>query len=329
MALNLFTKKAGPPPGVTATECQSRDQAWNDFQPAEPQQLETDPLSRLYQQHRYAVILAQCDHWKSHAQGLPVCTAAAQRLEEELAVVPDGYASLTTTLDDSPGSAEIEIEVPAFQLAIYPVTNQRFQQFVDDGGYDDLTLWPQSIWPHLIELHDQTDKPGPRFWVDGRHDRRWSNLPVVGISWYEAVAYARWVGLRLPIETEWQMAASWRIKSEADVFRRFPWGDAMDYQRCNVWGAGLGRIAPVHAFEMGAAPNGVQQLIGNVWEWTASDFEITDPSGRIVVGEMPFRSIRGGAFDTYFDSQATAAFRTGQILLARSHNVGVRLATNV
>ncbi len=152
---------------------------------------------------------------------------------------------------------------------------------------------------------------------------------MVGISWYEAAAYAKWVGLRLPSEAEWQMAASWRISSEADVFRRFPWGDAMDYQRCNIWGAGLGRIVSVEEFETGDAPNGVRQLIGNVWEWTDSDFEITDAQGRMIIGEMPAKGVRGGAFDTYFDTQATATFRTGQILLGRTHNTGFRCALDV
>ena len=103
----------------------------------------------------------------------------------------------------------------------------------------------------------------------------------------------------------------------------------MDYQRCNLWGTSRGGLAPVDAYPNGAAPNGVRQLVGNVWEWTAGDFEVTDAEGLIVVGEMPLKCIRGGAYDTYFDTQATSTFRTGQILLARAHNVGFRCALEV
>jgi iron(II)-dependent oxidoreductase len=73
----------------------------------------------------------------------------------------------------------------------------------------------------------------------------------------------------------------------------------------------------------------VQQLIGNVWEWTASELELVDSQGRHVIGEMPLRGVRGGAYDTYFDTQATASFRTGLILLTRAHNVGFRCALDV
>lgn len=334
MALNLFSRKqsndtVGLGGSAAPAPPDDRQRLRADHEPAEPEPLHPDPLRRLYQQHRFAVILAQEDRWATDTEGRNICAVAERMLENELALVPAGLAAMPTTLDDQPGCPETEVEVEPFLLAVHPVTNARFQQFVSAGCYDDLDLWPGRIWPHLIELHDLTGKPGPRYWVDGRHDRRLSDRPVVGISWYEADAYARWVGLRLPTEAEWQMAASWRIRSEADVFRRFPWGDAMDYQRCNTWGAGLGRLAPVEKFESGDAPNGVRQLIGNVWEWTAGGFEVTDAQGNIIVGEMPMKSIRGGAFDTYFDTQATSSFRTGQILLARTHNLGFRCAQDI
>ena len=331
MALNLFSRKRSEASKLSAAPAPPGDRRKLQalYEPAELEALHPDPLRRLYQQQRFAVILAQEDRWAVDAEGRNVCAVAERKLEEEMALVPAGSAALPTTLDDQPGCPEIEVDVAPFLVAVHPVTNARFQQFVDACCYDELDLWPEPIWPHLIGLHDLTGKPGPRYWVDGRHDRRLSDHPVVGVSWYEAVAYARWAGLRLPSEPEWQMAASWRIKSEADVLRRFPWGDAMDYQRCNIWGTGLGRIAAVSKFEAGDAPNGVRQLIGNVWEWTACDFEITDAQGRVVVGEMPMKGTRGGAFDTYFDTQATSSFRTGQMLLARTHNVGFRCALEI
>ena len=93
--------------------------------------------------------------------------------------------------------------------------------------------------------------------------------------------------------------------------------------------SGLGETVPVDAFESGAAPNNVLQLIGNVWEWTNSDFEVSDDEGRRVFGEMAMKSIRGGAFDTYFELQATSNFRTGQASLGRTHNTGFRCAADL
>ncbi len=301
----------------------------SDHQPAEREAPHPEPLQQLCQQHRYAVLLAQMGRCAPNVEGADLYAAAERKLEEDMGVVPAGSVSMPTTLDDRPGCPEIDVDVEPFLLALHTVTNERFQHFVDANCYDELDLWPEEIWPHLIELHDLTGKPGPRYWVEGRHDRRLADHPVVGVSWYEAMTYAKWVGLSLPTEAQWQMAASWRIRSEADVFRRFPWGDAMDYERCNVWGSGRGRTTPVNDYASGVAPNGVHQLIGNVWEWMSSEFEITDSKGRPVVGEMPMKGVRGGAFDTYFDTQATASFRTGQILLARTHNLGFRCAVEV
>jgi iron(II)-dependent oxidoreductase len=73
----------------------------------------------------------------------------------------------------------------------------------------------------------------------------------------------------------------------------------------------------------------VRQLIGNVWEWTSSDFSSTDREGRSVVGESAMKGVRGGAYDTYFPWQATAAFRTGLTCLSRVHNVGMRCALDL
>jgi iron(II)-dependent oxidoreductase len=311
---------AQPPPGVPNPA---------NYDPAPAEKPEDDPLRRLWQQARYAVILRQTDKWMRHCGGEAVIGAAANLLEERMAIVPDGMVTLPTTLSDNPGSPEEDVNVQAFLLASTAVTNAEYQRFVDAGGYDELELWPKDIWPHLIEMHDQTGTPSPRFWRNGRHHRRMSTHPVVGISWFEARAYTLWVGLRLPTEAEWQMACSWHIRSSADVYRRFPWGDAMDRDKCNLWISGIGETVPVDSYPNGAAPNNVLQLVGNVWEWNSSDFDITDLEGRPVLGEMPMKGVRGGAFDTYFECQATSEFRSGLIALARSHNVGFRCALDL
>lgn len=333
MALGrLFRKQSGG--GATAALADppasaKAPSATTDFVPAERQPPETDPLKQLAQQERWALIANAEGQWRTHAQGEAIVAAAREKLDTQMALVPEGIVELPTSLDDHVGAEEAEVHVQPFLLDIRAVSNARYQHFVDANGYEDLDLWPEEIWPHLIEMLDMTGRPGPRYWRDGRHDDRLATHPVVGISWYEAVAFARWIGQRLPTEAEWQMSASWHLKSEANILRRFPWGDAMDHTRCNVWASRVGTTTAVDIYAQGAAPNGVLQLIGNVWEWTTSEFEISDFEGRPVMGEMPMRSIRGGAFDTYFESQATSLFRTGQILMGRAHNTGFRCAMDL
>ncbi len=313
-----------PPPPA-----QARRPALPPFEPAEQVALPGDPLERLIAQQRYGTVLARTREWAAHAQGQQRLDQVSQMIDGQFAYVPEGFASLQVVVDDQPGSPEVDFETSAFLIARCTVTNAAFQHFVDDGAYANLELWPQDIWPHLIDFKDLTGKPGPRFWREGRHNRHLADHPVVGISWYEATAYAAWAGYRLPTEAEWQMAASWRIRSSANVLRRYPWGDALDVRRCNLWGSGAGATCPVTEYANGAAPNGALQLAGNVWEWTGGEFELTDSEGRPILGDMLMKPIRGGAYDTYFASQATSCFRTGLASLARTHNAGLRCAMSL
>ena len=103
----------------------------------------------------------------------------------------------------------------------------------------------------------------------------------------------------------------------------------MNNSRCNIWSSHIHRTVAVDSYTQGAAPNHVLQLVGNVWEWTDTEYNISDEQGRPIVGEMPMHVVRGAAFDTYFESQASSGFRTGQIALARSYNTGFRCAMDL
>ncbi len=334
MAIKLFSRnrdKAGRATRDSARHGQEKSTLPldDDFNPAPTPVRDSDRLAQLYRQGRYALILRERERWQKEADGAEVIDKSTQQLEHQMGLVPAGRVTLSTTLSAALGSPEQEVDVEPFLLDVHAVTNSRFQQFVDGGGYDALECWPQDIWPHLIEFKDRSGQAAPRCWLDGRHDVALGDHPVVGITWYEAQAYALWIGQRLPAEGEWEMAASWHIRSSTDCVRRFPWGDTMDSQRCNVWSSRKKGTTPVSEYEKGAAPNQVRQLVGNVWEWTDSEFFVTDDEGRPIVGEMPMRVVRGGAFDTYFDTQAASAFRSGQLVLARPHNTGFRCAMNL
>jgi iron(II)-dependent oxidoreductase len=307
MGLKLFARFRG---GARAARRQARRNGAAavknpnaGFAPAPIETFSGDALERLLQQGRLCIILRDQQKWHSHPRGRDIIEQAKQTLESRMALVPAGSVSICNTLTSQPGAPEEDMEVEPFLLDVHCTTNARFQKFVDAGGYDALEYWPEEIWPHLIELKDQTGQPGPRFWRNGRHDLRISDHPVVGVSWYEAQAYSLWIGQRLPTEAEWQMAASWHINSSTDLMRRFPWGDSMDNQRCNIWSSSNRGTVPVQNYENGAAPNQVRQLIGNVWEWTDTEY--------------------------YFETQSTNYFRTGQIALARTQNSGFRCAMNL
>jgi Uncharacterized conserved protein len=228
--------------------------------------------------------------------------------------------------DEDPVHPRTSVVVNAYWLDRHQVTNQQYQSFVRGGGYQQLTLWDEVIRSALEEFADQTGRMGPRFWRDGRFPSGQENHPVVGICWYEANAYARWVGKRLPMDAEWIKAASWPTPAGGkSVPRKFPWGDVFDRAKANLWESEVGSTVAVDAFPTGDSPCHVRQLIGNVWEWTSSDFAEHD-QGQDIDSEAPLKSLRGGAFDTYFAHQASWRFQSGDHVLARRHNVGFRCA---
>ncbi|MFD4584917.1 ergothioneine biosynthesis protein EgtB [Streptomyces sp. NPDC058434] len=167
-------------------------------------------------------------------------------------------------------------QVDAFLIDTTPVTNGAFQAFVADGGYTDERWWAPEGWDQ-IRKHDIG---APLFWR--REGGQWlrrrfgvtepvpEDEPVLHVSWYEADAYARWAGRRLPTEAEWEKAA--RHDPASGRSRRYPWGDEDPTPgRANLGQRHL-RPAPAGAYPEGASPLGVRQLIGDVWEWTSSDF---------------------------------------------------------
>ena len=233
---------------------------------------------------------------------------------EDLSQGPDDVSG------DSPPGRLVKVEL--FHLDRYPLTNREYARFVASGGYQQPAIWDPQIWPAVVEFVDQTGCPAPRFWTNGSYPAGHDDYPVVGVSWYEAAAFARWAGKRLPTDAEWEKAASAACQlSETRLQRRYPWGDGMELSRANVWGSGVGATAPVDQFEEGASAGGIHQMVGNVWEWTMDEF---DPESLIL--PVPMKSIRGGAFDTYFESQATCQFQSGEPPAGRRHNIGFRCA---
>ncbi|MGW2629061.1 ergothioneine biosynthesis protein EgtB [Streptomyces chattanoogensis] len=166
--------------------------------------------------------------------------------------------------------------VPSFLIDTTPVSNGAYQRFIEDGGYDEPRWWAEAGWAQVREHKLRA----PLFWKrDGRQwlRRRFGvtepvppDEPVLHISWYEADAYARWAGRRLPTEAEWEKAA--RHDPVSGRAMRYPWGDEDPTPVHANLGQRHLRPAPVGSYPEGESPFGVRQLIGDVWEWTASDF---------------------------------------------------------
>jgi iron(II)-dependent oxidoreductase len=219
--------------------------------------------------------------------------------------------------------------VPAYYLDRFAVTNRRFQRFVEAGGYDNLEIWPQEVWPSLMKFVDRTRRPGPRDWSDGKPPAGKAEHPVVGVCWYEAAAYAAWAGKRLPTAAEWQKAAGWPEQISGGSCLRHPWGDVFEPERANLGPPGTRQTVPVDALPEGATPNGIYQMIGNAWEWLADPLDaIPCHPGESFQPGRPMRRIAGGAFDTYFPAEAACQFVTGQPELDRRENIGFRCAVS-
>jgi iron(II)-dependent oxidoreductase len=176
------------------------------------------------------------------------------------------------------------VEIGAFAIGRVPVTEAEYVAFVEDGGYRRSEFWTTEGW----KWRESVNAEHPVYWQknsDGqwarRHFNQWfslePNLPVIHVNWYEAMAYCQWAGRRLPTEAEWEFAAAMEAQSGENLVslekRRFPWGNANpSLERVNMDWKRMGCI------DVGALPEsdsafGCRQMIGNVWEWTISDFQ--------------------------------------------------------
>lgn len=200
-----------------------------------------------------------------------------------------------------------QVEVPGFWLDTVPVTNGAYAAFIAAGGYDDPAWWSPEGWRHVREAN----LAAPLFWerdgegwtrrVFGRTEPVAADEPVVHVCWYEADAYARWAGRRLSTEAEWEKAA--RHDPATGRSRRYPWGDADPGPEHANLGQRHLRPAPAGSYPEGAAPSGARQLMGDVWEWTSSDFAPYPGFAAFPYKEYSevffgpdYKVLRGGAF---------------------------------
>ena len=195
-----------------------------------------------------------------------------------------------------------DIEMPVhkvylndYQIDKYPVTNGDFTEFINDNGYGNFKFWLSEGWDTVnnenwkAPLYWQKADNGEWIKIDFRGEKKIkdiANEPVTNVSYFEADAYAKWEGKRLPTEAEWEKAASFDEDNACN--RLFPWGNNLPTDiNANLFESKLWGTASINSYPEGKSYYGCHQMIGDMWEWTSSEF-------------MPYPGFKSG-FDEYND----------------------------
>jgi iron(II)-dependent oxidoreductase len=216
------------------------------------------------------------------------------------------------------------------------VTNGAYRRFVDGGGYDDRALWSDAGWAWRCE----SGARAPKHWeyeADGWTTRTMDRVrpldplrPVCHVCWYEAEAYARSVGKRLPSEAEWEAAATWDPASARQ--HRYPWGNESSSPALANVDQATFDTAQIGAYPRNLSPIGCYGMIGDVWEWTSSDFApypgyetfpYAEYSEAFFGGD--YKVLRGGSWATAADV-ARSTFRNWDYPIRRQIFSGFRCA---
>jgi iron(II)-dependent oxidoreductase len=232
------------------------------------------------------------------------------------------------------------VDLAPFAIDTALTTNAEYLEFVEDGGYADPRWWTEAGWSWRNEArleHPGTwERRGRGSWALDRFGVLVdlpADEPVQHVCWYEADAYARWRGKRLPTEVEWEKAASW--DPTTGTKRRYPWGDAApEPAQANLGQARFGPV-PSGATAGGASPWGCRQMVGDVWEWTSSEFR-PYPGFRAfpyreyseVFWGPKFKVLRGGSWASHACA-VRGTFRNWDYPIRRQIFAGLRCARDL
>ena len=258
--------------------------------------LETAPVeeqSRLW----WWLIQHECQHSETislilqlQQQSLPLYpvtpSTATGEVVSEMVEIPAGefiMGSDTNPQDNARPAHWVHLD--RYWIDRYPVTCGQYREFIEAGGYQTRQWWSKAGWQWL----QNNPVAKPLYWSEGKE---WDDHPVYGVSWYEAEAYANFVGKRLPTEAEWEKAARWNPLTQTST--TYPWGEDPPHSSHGNYDTRIGQTTPVNAYPAGESHYGCDDLLGNVWEWTASWFS---PYPNFAY--YPYR----GYSQVYFDNQ--------------------------
>jgi len=301
--------------------------------------------------------------------------------------VPAGPFTMGSPEDDETAWADERpvhtVTLLDFNISRYPITNAQYGAFLAAGGYEDEVYWTPEGWAwrqgaeaDLSPFDDEETKKTYGDWLKNRprekrgrpywwDDSKWGKAtrPVVGVTWYEAIAYCNWLGVQL-VRAEWpfriwsdtQIAESVlsgqdvnvRLPSEAEWEKaargaaglRWHWGSEWQEDRANTEEAHLGETSAVGVFPAGASPYGVLDLVGNVWEWTRSrwgkqsirkpdySYPYRPDDGREDPSGTDLRVVRGGSWDK-FQRHARCAVRGGGVPDSFDSDIGFRVVVSL
>jgi formylglycine-generating enzyme required for sulfatase activity len=273
-------------------------------------------------------------------------------LKIEWCDVPDGSFTMGSKDDPLAFSAESpqhECRLPyLYRISRYPITNSQYRQFVSAGGYGHAPYWREAraagVWKdgQVQGRYDNEPRTEP---IDFGEPFTFANHPVMGVTWYEALAFCRWLtnhmrehqalpagwSVQLPSEAEWEKAA------RGTDGRIYPWQGELTTNYANYDDTGIGTTNAVGCFPLGAGPCAAEEMCGNVWEWTRSlwgtdfsqpefgyPYEAADGRERLDAAKSVLRVLRGGSFFSNV-RDVRCAYRFRPVVFFRIGSVGFRV----
>ena len=232
-------------------------------------------------------------------------------VEQGMVKIPGGLYELGFSGSDFCYDNEVpehKTYLNAYEIDTYPVTNKQFMAFIDAGGYEDYRFWLSDGW----EIVNEKKWDAPLYWqkMEGYwYKKDFAGLnkilphePVTNVSYYEADAYSKWAGKRLPTEAEWEKAASWN--EELNKKTMYPWGNKLPSEHnSNLLESWNWAPSQIGSYPQGKSYYGCQQMLGDVWEWTSSEY-VLYPGFRSKFSEytdkwaINQKVLRGGSFAT-------------------------------